>query len=864
MPPRQIVVPKERWNVGKEAVIIRDLISSLLEKGAIEACENCSGQFLSDIFAVQKSGGGFRLVLNLKKLNEFVITTHFKLEDRRTAINLVSENCFLATIDLKDAYYAVPIAEEHRKFLRFRFSGGLYEFTCLPFGLASAPYVFTKILKPVMAELRSRGFLSVIYLDDILVIGNSMENCKENLCMTRNLIEKLGFIINEKKSQITPSKRCKYLGFWFDSERMQLELPENKKIKLKDIIEKFRRAKKCKIRDFARLVGSLVSSCPAIPYGVAHTKIFERERYLALLDSGECFDKYMSINHGLQAEFSWWLKAIESPKNSIRSLKFGMEIFSDASLTGWGVVCGCERSHGFWNDDERRCHINILELKAAYFGLKCFASKIKDEDILLRLDSTTAIAYINRMGGTRFEKLNSMAKKIWEWCEVRNIRIMASFIGTKENAEADFESRRLYMETEFSLASWAFRNISKRLGKPQIDLFASRVNAKCKRFVSWFRDPESSATDSFTIQWSDFAIAYAFPPFSVIPRVLRKMREEGATRTASSIVGEPYPGGRSVIRRAFQLRRVPEEALDLISASLRTSSQKQYDCALRKWWDFCKERNVDIYTPSIEDILAILAIEFQKGAAYGSLNSLRSAISLIVGPFVGQDPPVKRLFKGIAEKRPTRPKYDFTWDPKIVLDYLESLGNNSVLSMEVLTEKLVMLLALVTGQRMQALSLIKISNISRTGNVLQIRIPDTVKTSGRCRSQPLLTFPRCEDRRRVCVVTTLELYIERTSSIRNGEDSLFLGLKRPYKKVSSQTFARWVKKTLVKSGIDTAIFSAHSTRHASSSAAMRKGLEWDTIRKSTGWSKESQTFARFYNLPISTSSVAYARAILED
>lgn len=329
-------------------------------------------------------------------------------------------------------------------------------------------------------------------------------------------------------------------------------------------------------------------------------------------------------------------------------------------------------------------------------------------------------------------------------------------------------------------------------------------------------------------------------------------------------MGGPYPGGRFVIRRAFQLRRVPEEALDLMSASLRTGSQKQYDCALRKWSDFCRERNADFYTPSIEDILALLATEFRNGASYGSLNSLRSAISLIAGPFVGQDPRVKRLFKGIAEKRPTRPKYDFTWDPKIVLDYLESLGKNSDLSLEILTEKLVMLLALVTGQRMQALSLIKISNINRSGDTVQIRIPDTVKTSGRCRSQPLLTFPRCETRRSVCVVTTLESYIERTSQMRKSEDSLFLALKKPYKKVSSQTLARWVKKTLVKSGIDTTIFSAHSTRHASSSAAMRKGLEWDIIRKSAGWSKESQTFARFYNLPISTDGVSHARAILED
>lgn len=111
-------------------------------------------------------------------------------------------------IDLQDAYFLVPIHKKSRKFLRFRFLGKLYQFICLPNGLSSSPYIFTKILKPVMMVLRARGFVSVIYLDDILCIGNNFNECQENVKNTVSLLIKLGFLLNKRKSQLIPSMKC--------------------------------------------------------------------------------------------------------------------------------------------------------------------------------------------------------------------------------------------------------------------------------------------------------------------------------------------------------------------------------------------------------------------------------------------------------------------------------------------------------------------------------------------------------------------------------------------------------------------------------------------------------------------------------
>lgn len=148
--------------------------------------------------------------------------------------------------------------------------------------------------------------------------------------------------------------------------------------------------------------------------------------------------------------------------------------------------------------------------------------------ILLRLDNTTAISNLNRMGGVKYKHLNSITYKIWDWCEKRNIMLFASYINTHDNVEADKESRSMATETEFELSSTAFNQIAATFGPPQIDLFASKLNAKCERYVSWHKDPDCWAVNAFTIPWESFFF-YAFPPFPLIPRVLNKIISEKAT-----------------------------------------------------------------------------------------------------------------------------------------------------------------------------------------------------------------------------------------------------------------------------------------------------------------------------------------------
>ena len=214
--PQQLRPIKEKVFSVTERQYVRLSISELITKGAIVECKPVKNQFISNIFLVPKPDKTYRLILNLKSLNKFVKTEHFKLEDHKTAIRLIEKGCFMATLDLKDAYYLIAVHNSYRKFLRFQFGEKLFQFTCLPFGLCSAPFVFTKLLKPVMFLLRKKGLRSVVYLDEFLLLGNNYNDCFDNIDCTRNLLEALGFIMNDEKCT-KPSKICKFLGFVFDS-----------------------------------------------------------------------------------------------------------------------------------------------------------------------------------------------------------------------------------------------------------------------------------------------------------------------------------------------------------------------------------------------------------------------------------------------------------------------------------------------------------------------------------------------------------------------------------------------------------------------------------------------------------------------
>ncbi|KYN14031.1 hypothetical protein ALC57_13787, partial [Trachymyrmex cornetzi] len=285
-------------------------------------------------------------------------------------------------------------------------------------------------------------------------------------------------------------------------------------------------------------------------------------------------------------------------------------------------------------------------------------------------------------------------------------------------------------------------------------------------------------------------------------------------------------------------------------ASLADATIKQYTYPLKAWWKFCCHRQWPLFLPSASQILEFLAQELRNVSSYSSLNTMRSAVSLISINEIGNDPLVRRFCRGVAALKPPRPRYDFIWDPAPVIAKLASIYAYEEVPLKRITTKLVLLLALGTGQRAQTLAAIRLSQIS-LGEKILIRCPDRTKTSAPGRYQPFFSFSRFLEHENLCIGQLIEHYIERIKTLRPPScDSLFISLSKPYRAVTAQTLGRWIKQGLQELGINTETYSAHSTRHASTSQAAKKGVSSDLIKRAAGWTGESRTFANFYNRPI--------------
>ena len=213
---------------------------------------------------------------------------------------------------------------------------------------------------------------------------------------------------------------------------------------------------------------------------------------------------------------------------SLRQVSPDLHFWSDASDVGWGAHLDYQVASGLWDTQQAALSINARELLAVQLGLFQFRSALQGRTVAVFCDSTTAVAYLRKVGGTRSPLLTTLAQEILRWTESLSIRLAPQFLPGSNNVLADALSRPHQLPlTEWSLNVTVFLSL-RRLWPVQIDLFATSANHRCSIYFSPFRDPRSASTDAFLQSW-DGLQAYTFHPVAVIPRVLAKLRASTGT-----------------------------------------------------------------------------------------------------------------------------------------------------------------------------------------------------------------------------------------------------------------------------------------------------------------------------------------------
>ena len=189
----------------------------MLSKDVLEIVFDLSPGFYNRLFLVEKVTGDWRPVIDLSHLNEFVLQTPFRMEAVASVLLSIQEGDFLASIDLKDAYFQIPIHQSSRKLLRFLSRGIVYQFKALCFGLSTDPQVFTRVFAAVSAWAHTHGISLLRYLDDWLVLDSSETEAKKNVQDLLSVCRSLGVLINEEKLDLVPLQTADYLGATIDT-----------------------------------------------------------------------------------------------------------------------------------------------------------------------------------------------------------------------------------------------------------------------------------------------------------------------------------------------------------------------------------------------------------------------------------------------------------------------------------------------------------------------------------------------------------------------------------------------------------------------------------------------------------------------
>ena len=501
-----------------------DQVLELLHKGAVELAPVKSG-FFSPMFVIPKKDGGARPIINLKRLNSHLRIQHFKMENILCLRDLLKRGDFMVKLDLKDAYLTIPIHANHRRLLRFMCRGKAYQFCSLPFGLATAPRVFTKVMKPALSALRAQGIRLISYLDDMLIMSSTQSEARIHLEKSITLLERLGFLINWKKSITDPVQSIEFLGLVVDSKSLSLRVPEAKVQKIQKECQALLNKGTVSGRSLAHIIGLLTSVNPAVLPGPLHYRALQRLKNRVLRQSGS-LDTLITLDEETRKDLSFWIFDLHTQNGKSIMLPTAQVVIStDASRTGWGATSEGVSLGGHWTREESNQHINFLELKAAFLGLKGFASSLELQHIRLLMDSSTAIAFINKKGGTHSKMLSDLSLLIWSWCLKRKLSIYAEHIPGVLNGLADSLSRRRPDFSDWTLNHHVFEILLKRWGPLDVDLFAARHNTQLKSFFSYHPDPEALASDALAQSWGDLN-CYAFPPFVLLGRVLQKIRQE--------------------------------------------------------------------------------------------------------------------------------------------------------------------------------------------------------------------------------------------------------------------------------------------------------------------------------------------------
>ncbi|XP_068118214.1 polycystin-1-like [Hyperolius riggenbachi] len=711
-PPQRIFIRTEIPKSDQRRDILTQYVSELFQKRAIVRVkeeEKYSGLY-SPLFFVAKKSGELRPVLDLRLLNLHIRQDCFKMETLQSIIPSIQLGDWLISVDLSDAYLHIPIHTRYQKYLRFAVGEEHFQFRVLPFGICTAPRTFSKVLVTLIALLRQRGLQVHHYLDDILLIAQSKQKLLEHKETLLHTLQQFGWLINWDKSKLTPAQTLIFLGAEIDTVHNAVRLPQEKVQTILRRVNSVKIMDSLSARQCLALLGTLTATIPMVKW--AKWNIREFQTGFLHQWQGENYFQRIQMVPTMIHQLKWWTNVANLRNHHNIIPPRPMLITTDASQWGWGAHMDKRVAQGVWTTHTQNVPANIIELRAAYEALRFFHREIRGANVILRMDNTTAVAYVQNQGESVSRCFESQKHRPQGMdAKARNIPTDMLQMGTPINRP---DGNRLEHKVPV-ISVQAQVPTSCRLGciNSSMDVqtkLCVPTNTTDTSVTEENTEGESGSTRRDTILAQEtLVLSLTDISHCTSHEVTMPTRHALSGRNTASLPKDSEFDGMETERSKLISLGCSPTVIDTLLRARKNSTNLSYHRTWRRFLEFIEERQLNIASIQVNSVLDFLQRGLELGLALRTIKGQISALSALTSIRWAVHPLVVQFVQAVTKIKPPIKKWYPQWDLPLVLQGLSSepFVPLSECNLQNLTLKTVFLTAITSARRvseLQALS----------------------------------------------------------------------------------------------------------------------------------------------------------------